>query len=190
MDSVAKKAELWLIDEESTARFSQRLMSSPLAQRTVHNIKNLLLTAVYLVEEYFDDDERASIQLLLDIAKTSSKSEGVSRDKCGMGLDFYIQELNLLEIGARTATRVIGDLFERVFLSLTSTRTTWIPSQTTRTLNRVVTNLDTQLFWLGEILQDLGNLIAIKAEGEAKEIQGKPLNYLNEVRKKRNQSRS
>lgn len=149
MDSVAKKAELWLIDEESTARFSQRLMSSPLSQRTVHNIKGLLCSAVYLVEEYYDHDERASIQTLLDIAKTSSKSEGVSGDKYGMGPDFYIQELKRLEIGARTATKLIGDLFERVFLSLTSTTTTQIPYQTVRTLNMVVTNLDTQLFWLG-----------------------------------------
>ena len=185
MDYVTTQLQRWFNDGKKSAQFSHRLARSPLVQRIVREMKYLLWESAHTLEKYFDEDQRSSIQLLLHIVTRGLESKTGDGKEDRRDSDFYRRELTDLELAARISTEMVGDLFKHFFLSLTWTETAWIPSDTIEAFQVFKFELDRRLYWLGEILHDLGYVIAMNTEEESKKGKGEHVSYLNSIRKMR-----
>jgi hypothetical protein len=54
VESLAASVNTWLSNEEQTARFTQVVMRSPLARRTISGLKHDLWCITVLLREYLD----------------------------------------------------------------------------------------------------------------------------------------
>jgi hypothetical protein len=194
VSSIAERAESWVKVDGEAVPYCQRLMRSPLAQRVVRDLVYWSWDAAQMLREYTVDAEPSAFQILEDLSERSFKEPSGSGDADSCASEFQALNLNELNRAARTLAEIIDNVFGRVLfeppLSLSPS-----PSQLrhgcddiTQYLRLLDGKLEEKLYWLGEILEDLGNMMALNGEVAASERDMEPSICLDQFRIRRQES--
>jgi hypothetical protein len=189
--SIVERAESWAKEDTASIPFGHRLMRSPLAQRVVRDLVYWSWDAAWILREYTLDADPAAFQLLPDLGERSFKKPGGSGDADFCASEFQALNLNELNLAARTLAQIIDNVFGRILFDPTLSLSP-SPSQLRhgcddishyfRLLDR---KLEEKLYWLGEILEDLGRLMMPDGEVAAREHDMEPSICLDQVRIRR-----
>ena len=180
VESLAVSVNTWLSNEEQTAKFSQVLMRSPLARRTLWDLKHHMWCIGVLLREYIDYEQQCYIEFLRDIMNSSLESISWGGVDVRLSLDACTRELKRLRLAAQTAGEMLRDFFEDYFMSLAWVRKDHI-GLPIGTLDVIETRIEDGLFWLEEILSELAELLHMDSKQATKASQGNQLTYLNQL---------
>jgi hypothetical protein len=159
---IAKETDSWTKKEEMSISFHHRLMRSPLAQRIVGDLAYWIWVAVRILPDYAVDADPSAFQLLQDFGERSRGSGEV--DSCAS--EFQSLNLNELNLAARTLVEIIDDVFRRAFydpplsLSPSPSQIRYGCDDICQDLRSAYSNLQNKFYWLAEILDDLGKVLA------------------------------
>jgi hypothetical protein len=186
VSSTAERAEYWGKENEQSIPYGQRLTRSPLAQRVVRDLVYWSWDAARILREYTLDADTSAFQLLENLSDRSFKEPSGSGDVDSCASEFQALNLNELNLAARTLAEIIDNVFERILFDPTLSPS---PSQLRygcddishyiRLLDR---KLEEKLFWLGEILEDLGSIMALNGEVAASAHDMEPSICLDQFR--------
>ncbi len=164
-DSIAERAEAWTKADETSIPFQQRLMRSPLAQRVVRDLVYWSWDAARILWDYTLDADSSAFQLLQDLRERSLKEPGGSGDVDSCASEYQALNLNDLNLSVRTLADIIDNVFGRVLFGPTLSLSP-SPSQIrcgcddiSQYLRLLDGKLEEKLYWLGEILDDLGKIM-------------------------------
>jgi hypothetical protein len=157
VNSIVERTEFWTKEEGISISFQRRLMWSPLAQRVVKDLVFEFEQALQLLWKYTLDAEVSDFELLEDLGERSLKSENDDSD--GYGKNSNVLNLNTLELAARTFLKIVDNAFQNSLFELP-----WPDPEAdldfiTRMLRLIDNKLENKLYWLGEILDDLGKIM-------------------------------
>ena len=186
--SIAERAESWVKVDGEAVPYCQRLMRSPLAQRVVRDLVYWSWDAAQMLREYTVDAEPSAFQILEDLSERSFKepSGSGSVDSCSSELqDLNLNELNL---AALTLAEIMDNVFGRILFDPTLSLSP-SPSQLrhgcddiSHYLRLLDRKMEEKMYWLGEILDDLGEIMALDGEVAARELDMEPSICLDQFR--------
>ena len=183
VESLAATINSWLSNEEKTAKFSQVLMRSPLARKTIWEVKHNLWCIAVLLREYIDYEQQCYIAFLRDIMNSSLDSISRGGTDEPLSLDACTRELKRLGLAAQTAGEMLRDFFEDYFMSLAWVRKDHI-GLPIGTLDVIETRIEDGFFWLEEILSELAEMLQLPSKQATKAGQDNHLAYLNQLLRK------
>jgi|GEM_PF-5756761 len=157
VNSIAERAELWTKEEGISISFHQRLMWSPLARRVVRDLIYWLSDPTWMLAAYTVDADPSAFQLLEDLGSRSL--EAGSGDLEGHTKNSNVLDLNALELAARTLSQIIDNVFENSLFRLPWPETGDDLDFITLNLRLLDQKLEEKLYWLSEILDDLGKIM-------------------------------
>jgi hypothetical protein len=184
--SIVERAEFWAKEDMASIPFGHRLMRSPLAQRVVRDLVYWSWDAAQMLGEYTLDADPAAFQLLEDLSERSLESGRGNSD--GHPTNSSILNLSTLELAARTLLPIIENVFENLLFELPWPETESTLGKITQYLRLVDRKLEEKLYWLGEILEDLGKVIAFDGEVATREGDTEPSICLDQFRIRRHGS--
>jgi hypothetical protein len=165
VNSIAERAEVWAKEEGTSIPFHHRLMWSPLAQRVVRDLIYWSWDAARILWEYTLDADPSAFQLLQDLGERSYKKPGGSGDVDSCASEYQALNLNELNLAVRTLAEIIDNVFGRVLFGPTLSLSP-SPSQIrygcddiSQYLRLLDGKLEEKLYWLGEILDELGKIM-------------------------------
>ncbi len=159
VNSIAERAEFWAKEDEESIPFGHRLKRSPLAQRVVRDLVYWSWDAARMLEDYVVDGQQSTILLLQDLGARSLEKPSGEGHLDGYASHFHTLDLNTLELAARTLSEIIDDIFQDLFLKLPWPQIESSLDGIIQDLRLIDTKLDEMFYWLGEILDDLGNVM-------------------------------
>jgi hypothetical protein len=168
--SVAERAEVWAKEDGEAIPYGHRLVRSPLAKRVVRDLVYWSWDAARILREYTLDADPAAFQLLQDLSERSFKKPGGSGDADSCASEFQALNLKELNWAARTLVEIIDNVFGCVLfdpplsLSPSPSQLRYGCDDITQYLRLLDGKLEEKLYWLGEILKDLGNIMAPDGE--------------------------
>ena len=165
-------------------------MKSPLALRTVRDLIYWLWDVAGTLEEYVDDSHREAFRSIHALYTRSLEARRRSGGSDTLEPEFCTRELETLQQAARTLCEIVDDVFEESFFELPWPGDECALDSITRELRLVGKKLEEKLYWLGAILDDLGEVMVPDGEALAKKGCTKPTSYLNELLRKRNQNKN
>lgn len=157
VNSIEERSEVWAKEEGASIPFGHRLTRSPLAQRVVRNLVYWSWDAARMLEEYTVDGDQSAFRLLEDLGSRSLESGRGNSD--GHATNINIVDLNTLELAARTLSPIIDNVFHYHFFELPWPKTEDDLGFITVNLRLLDGKLEEKLYWLGEILDDLGKIM-------------------------------
>jgi hypothetical protein len=188
VSSIAKRAESWVKEDEVSITYGYRLMRSPLARRVVRDLIYWSWDAARMLGEYTMDADPAAFQLLEDLSERSFKEPSGSGDVESCASEFQSLNLNELNLAARTLAEIIDNVFGRILfdpplsLSPSPSQLRYDCDDISQYLRLLDGKLEEKLYWLGEILEDLGRMMALNGEGAASEHDTEPSICLDQFR--------
>lgn len=189
--SIAERSESWGKEDEESIPYGHRLMRSPLAKRVVRDLVYWSWDAANELWEYTVDADPSAFQLLEDLSERSFKKTGGSSEVDYCDSEYQALNLNELNWAARTLVEIIDNVFGRVLFDPTLSVSP-SPSQLrygcddiSQYLRLLDGKLDEMLYWLGEILEDLGSMMALEVEIAAREHDMEPSICLDQFRIRR-----
>ncbi len=168
VNSISDGAGLWTKEVGKSISFHHRLMLSPLAQRVVRDLVYWCWDAARMLENYTVDGDQSAFGLLEDLGSRSLKSGGGDPD--GHATNSNALDLNTLELAARTLSQIVDNVFENLLFELRCPETKGDFDDITGYLRLLDEKLEEKLYWLGEILDDLGKIML----SEGISLAGKP----------------
>ena len=166
VNSVAERAEVWAKEDGEAIPYGYRLVRSPLAKRVVRDLVYWSWDAARILREYTLDADPAAFQLLQDLSERSFKEPSGSGDADSCASEFQALNLNELNLAARTLAEIIDNVFGCVLfeppisLSPSPSQLRYGCDDISQYLRLLDGKLEEKLYWLGEILEDLGNIMA------------------------------
>lgn len=165
--SVAERAEGWGKEDGAAIPYGHRLMRSPLAQRVIRDLVYWSWDAANELWEYTIDADPSDFQILEDLGERSLESGRGNSDGHATNMDFL--DLNTLELAARTLLPIIKNVFQNLLFEFPWSKTESTVGKITQYVRLVDSKLEEKLYWLGEILEDLGSMMALDGEIAARE---------------------
>jgi hypothetical protein len=184
--SVAERAEVWAKEDGVAIPYGHRLVRSPLAQRVVRDLVYWSWDAANELWEYTIDADPSAYQLLEDLSERSLESGRGNSVGSATNMDFL--DLNALELAARTLLPIMEHVFQRLLFEFPWSKTESTLGKITQYVRLVDRKLEEKLYWLGEILEDLGSMIAFDGEVATREDHTEPSICLDEFRMRRQRS--
>jgi hypothetical protein len=157
--SIAERAESWAKEDEEPDPYGHRLMRSPFAQRVVRKLIYWSWDASLTLSDYVSDGPAAAMRLLEVLGDRSAT------DLCALGeLDGCVSNLHSLNFDelnlvGRSLVEVVEDVFGQLLFDLAWPHTECTFDDITKKVRLVDTKLRDNLYWLGEILEDLGKIM-------------------------------
>ncbi len=191
VSSIAESAESWGKEDGESIPYGHRLMRSPLAKRVVRDLVYWSWDAARILREYTLDADPADFQLLQDLSERSFKEPSGSGDAYSCASEFQALNLNELNRAARTLAEIIDNVFGRVLfeppisLSPSPSQIRYGCDDISQYLKLLDGKLEEKLYWLGEILEDLGSMMAVEGEIAASEQETEPSICLDQFRIRR-----
>jgi hypothetical protein len=188
VSSIAERAESWVNEDEESIPYGHRLMQSPLAQRVVRDLVYWSWDAARMLEEYTVDGDQSAFQLLQDLGERSLKRPCRSGDVDSCAAEFQALKLNELNLAARALVEIVENVFGCVLfepspsLSPSSSQTRYGCDDISQYLRLLDGKLEEKLYWLGEILEDLGSMMAPSGKGVTGEYETEPSICLDHFR--------
>jgi len=157
--SIEERAESWIKEHEGPIPFSHRLMKSPLALRTARDLIYWMWDIAGTLEGYVDDSHREAFQKLqaLYARNVEERRQDVGADI--FAPEFRAPDLEALQQAARTLYEIADAAFEESFLELPWPGDECHLDFITREFRLINGKLEDKLFWLGAILDDLGEVM-------------------------------
>lgn len=157
-NSISKRAEFWAREDEASIHFGHRLMRSPLAQRLVRNLIYQSWDAVRTLRDYLGYSQQ-SAQLLQELGWLSSESISEDRELDILASNFHALDLNTLKLASRAMFEIVDDRFDDLFLDLLRHQIKYASDHINNHLRFIHGQLHDEFYWLGQILDDLGNVM-------------------------------
>lgn len=183
VSSIAERAESWGKEDEESISYGHRLMRSPLAQRVLRDLVYWSWDAANELWEYTVDADLSAFQLLEDLSERSLESGRGNLEGHATNMDFL--DLNTLELAARTLLPIIENVFQNLLFEFPWSKTESTVGKITQYVRLVDRKLEEKLYWLGEILEDLGRMMALDGEIASREHDTEPSICLDEFRIRR-----
>ncbi len=156
--SVAERAEVWAKEEEGRSiPFQRRLMWSPLAQRVVKDLIFEFWDAARILWKYTLDADLSGFQHLEDLSERSLDSK--NGDPGGHATNFNAVDLNTLGLAAQILLQIVDNAFQNSLFKLPWPKTENDLDFINVNLRLLDGKLEEKLYWLGEILDDLGKIM-------------------------------
>jgi hypothetical protein len=155
--SVAERAEVWAKEEGRSIPFQRRLMWSPLAQRVVKDLIFEFWDAARILWKYTLDTDLSGFQHLEDLSERSLESQ--NGDSGGHATNFNAMDLNTLELAVRILLQIVDNAFQNSLFKLPWSETEDDLDFVTVSLRLLDNKIENMLYWLGEILDDLGKIM-------------------------------
>ena len=133
-----------------------------------------------MLGEYTVDADQSAFQLLEDLSSRSLESG--RGNSAGHATTINIWDLNALELAARALSQIVDNVFQNLLFELPCPEDERPLDDITQYLRLLDGKLENKLYWLGEILEDLGNLMAPDGEVAASENASEPSICLDEFR--------
>ena len=156
VNSIADR-EGWAKEDGKSVSFHHRLMLSPLAQRVVRDLVYWLSDAARMVEDYTVDGDQSAFELLEDLGSRNLEAGGGDPD--GHATNFDTLGLDTLELAARTLYQIVDNVFQNLLFRLPCPKPEGTFDSITGYLRLLDGKLEENLYWLGEILDDLGKIM-------------------------------
>lgn len=157
VNSIVERAEFWTKEEGISIPFHHRLMWSPLAQRVVRDLVFWSWDTARMLWEYTLDADLSGFQHLEDLSERSLESK--NGDSGGHATNFNAVDLNTLELAARILLQIVDNAFQNSLFKLPWPETEDNLDFVTVNLRLLDNKLENKLYWLGEILDDLGKIM-------------------------------
>jgi hypothetical protein len=158
VNSIVERAEFWTKEEGISIPFHHRLMWSPLAQRVVKNLIFEFWDAARILWEYTLDADLSGFQHLEDLSERSLESQ--NSDSGGHATNFNAMDLNTLELAVRILLQIVDNAFQNSLFKLPWPVTEDDLDFATVSLRLLDNKIENMLYWLGEILDDLGKIMS------------------------------
>ena len=188
VSSITERAESWGKEDAEPIPYGHRLMRSPLAQRVVRDLVYWSWDAARILGEYTIDADPSAFELLQDLGERSFKEPGGSGDADSCASEFQALNLNELNWAARTLAEIIDNVFGRVLfgptlsLSPSPSHIRYGCDDITQYLRLLDGKLEEKIYWLGEILEDLGEVMVPEGEVAASQHDMEPSICLDQFR--------
>jgi hypothetical protein len=188
---IVADTDSWTKTEEMSISFNHRLMRSPLAQRIVGDLAFWIWNAARILAYYTVEADPSAFQLLQDFGDRRLKGPRWSGEVDSCASESRSLNLNELNLAARTLVEIIDDVFGRVFfdppisLSPSPSQIRYGCDDISQYLRSVDGNLQREFYWLGEVLDDLGKVMAFDGEIAASEEDMEPSICLDQFRIRR-----
>ncbi|MBI5249462.1 MAG: hypothetical protein HY912_08210 [Desulfomonile tiedjei] len=111
-----------------------------------------------MLRDYTVDADPSAFRLLEDLGSRSLRSGG--GDPEGHATNSNALDLNTLELAARTLSQIIDNVFENLLFRLPWPETEGNLDDITVDLRLLDGKLEEMLYWLVEILEDLGKIMS------------------------------
>jgi hypothetical protein len=160
VNSIAERAEFWIKENDGSIPFSHRLMKSPLALRTARDLIYWMWDIAGTLEGYVEDSHREAFRRLQTVYARNVEERRHDRGVNIFAPEFRARELEALQEAARALYEIADAAFGESFLELPWPCDECDLDFITREFRLINGKLEDKLFWLGEILDDLGKVLA------------------------------